>query len=484
MSDHSVERRARDAALEAQEKVREGRREFCKLVGIGAAVSGVGSALYSASAQAYGGPFAAGFALDPFRTYMDVATTGSTPIAVLKNLAANNAAIARDPTVAFDTQIMRNTIAPGLGAHPFEVAITYGATDSLGMIFNGIQVAPGDELISTNMEHPSTNSPMGIKADRSGMIIRRVNLPTGDYYSDAEVLARFQALARSSTALVSFSSPSWLTGIRLPEKFLCLWAAANGFASIIDGAQGPGMLALNLHDIGCDFYAGSGHKWQCGPGGTGILYVRNLNGAGHTNQNPLPPFWPAFGGYSQSPGATLQGGVRDPSDNVGAVLMSRGNPNFPLLRAFTECCQLWDSWGRQTIENYTISLAQYLRSRIASIWGSQSLATPYNPASPSHSRTALTSFNPFSPGYDYNAVLTAQQSIQQASASNAAVASLRGAGVVVSNPPVPHSLRGNPFQSALANAQSRPLRISTHLFHHFPDVDNLIVKLLAVVPHP
>ncbi|MDJ8954130.1 aminotransferase class V-fold PLP-dependent enzyme, partial [Clostridium perfringens] len=93
-------------------------------------------------------------------------------------------------------------------------------------------------------------------------VIRRVNLPTNDAYSDAEVLARFQAAETVNTKAIMFSSPPFLTGVRLPEKLLCQWAASRGLISIIDGAHGPGMINLNFHDIGCDFYAGAGHKWQ------------------------------------------------------------------------------------------------------------------------------------------------------------------------------------------------------------------------------
>jgi selenocysteine lyase/cysteine desulfurase len=489
MSDHSMESKARDAVLEAQEKLHEGRREFFKLMSLGAAAaSGVGSALYSTSAFAYGGPYAAAFSLDPTRTFMNIGTTGSTPTAVLKNLAANNALIARDPTMSFNTQQMRDSIAPGFGAHQFEIVMSFNTTDGMSKIFNGIELAAGEEIISTNMEHPGGNSPMQIKADRTGAVIRRINLPTGDYYSDAEVVARFQALMNANTAAIMFSSPPFLTGIRMPEKQLCMWAASEGLISIIDGAHGPGMLALNFHDIGCDFYAGAGHKWQCGPGQTGIMYVRNQSGGPpYTNTTPLPRFWPTIsGGYSANAGAPLNGGVRDPADNIAATLMSIGNPSYPALRALQECCNMWDAWGRQNIENYIVSLAQYLRSRLAGIWGNLCMATPYNATVMNHNRIALTSFNPFSPGYDYNAVLTPTEATAQTAASNAAVAALRGDPhrVVVRNTNVPHSLRGSPTENAASNATSHPLRISTHLFHYMGDVDNLVTKLLAVVPHP
>jgi isopenicillin-N epimerase len=509
MSSNFSESKARDAALEAQEKLHDGRRQFFKTLGVGAtAASGLGSALYSSPALAYGGPYAAAFGLDPARTFMNIGTTGSTPIGVLKNLAANNALIARDPTASFNTGDMRNIIATGFGADPFEIVMSFNTTDGMSKIFSGIVLNPGDEVITTNMEHPGGNSPLAIIADRRGLTIRRVNLPTGDSYSDAEVLARFQALLTNNTKAIMFSSPPFLTGVRLPEKLLCQWAASQGLISIIDGAHGPGMLNLNFHDIGCDFYAGAGHKWQCGPGQTGILYVRNnnspaapatytkvvtINGQsvtltlpGYTNTNPLPAFYPTVsGGYSQTPGTTLQGGVRNPTQNVAATLMSIGNPSYPALRALQECCQLWDGWGRQNIEDYIVALAQYLRSRLAATWGPQCMATVYDANTPNHARVALTSFNPFSPGFDYNAVLTAAQATAQATTSGAAVTTLRNThAVVVRNNTVPHTLRGSPASNASSTTSSSPLRISTHLFHNTADVDNLVAKLQLTVPVP
>jgi selenocysteine lyase/cysteine desulfurase len=506
MSSNSPESKVRDAVQEAQAQLLEGRRRFFKVVGLTATTTtGLAAALHSPEALAYGGPYAPAFGLDPSKLFMNIGTTGSTPTKVLKHLAANNAQVARDPRTTYNTQDMRNQIAPGFGADPFELVMSFNTTDGMSKILNGLQFAAGDEIITTNMEHPGGNSPMQITADRRGVVLKRINLPTGDSYSDAAVLARFAALLTNKTKAIVFSSPPYLTGIRLPEKALCQWAASHGLISVIDGAHGPGMLALNFHDMGCDFYAGAGHKWQCGPGQTGILYVRNNTTAstytknvtidgvtrtltlpGYANTTPLHEFWPTIsGGYSATAGSTLNGGVRDPADNVAATLMSIGNPSYPALRALQECCEMWDMWGRQNIENYIVSLAQYLRSRLAAIWGPQSMATMYDANTPHHARIALTSFNPFSPGFDYNRPLTAAESTAQTAASTAAVNALReDHGIVVRNTAVPHTLRGSPTQNADPTTVSHPLRISTHLFHNAADVDKLVARLMVTVPHP
>src|SRR5688572_13085459 len=234
MSSNFSESKARDAVLEAQERLHEGRRDFFKALGVGAtAASGIGAALHSTPALAYGGPYASAFALGAGRTFMNIGTTGSTPLQVLKNLSANNALIARDPTQSFSTQDMRNLIAAGFGADPFEIVMSFNTTDGMSKIINGIDFAPGDEIITTNMEHPGGNSPMGITADRRGVVLKRVNLPTNDAYSDNEVLARFQAQLTNKTRAIVYSSPPYLTGIRLPEKLLCQWAASVGRISVI-----------------------------------------------------------------------------------------------------------------------------------------------------------------------------------------------------------------------------------------------------------
>jgi isopenicillin-N epimerase len=491
------------------DKLGTARRNFFKRVGAGGvAASGAAAALAPIEAFGYGGPYDQAFILDRSTTFMNIGTTGSTPRKVLRALDKNNELIARDPRTTFNTQEMRNQIAKGFGADPNEIIMSFNTTDGMSKILNGIPWQPGDEIITTNMEHGGGNSPMQLQADRRGVVLKRVLLPTNDAYSDAEVLARFQALLTNNTKAICFSSPPYLTGIRLPEKMLCQWAASIGRISIIDGAHGPGMLNLNFHDIGCDFYAGSGHKWQCGPGQTGILYVRNntapaapqtytkevtlVGGSqavlvlpGYTNTTPLFPFFPPAGGYTGVAGTSLAGGVRNPAHNVAATIMSVGNPSYPALRALQECCTMWDEWGRQAIEDYVVNLAQYLRLRLAAIWGPRSLSTPYAQNLPNHARIALTSFNPFSPGYDYNADLTPEMATAQTTASGNAVTALREShGFIVRNTAVPHSLRSNPKANAAPDAMSHPLRISTHLFHRSGDIDGLLDALWATVPHP
>ena len=515
--------RAQETAREAADRIQPARRDFMKLFGYGAASvmlgglsigeNGMPDFIPSAGAKSNKkSPYEKAFDFDKKLLYMNIGTTGASPTKVISHFNDDYRDIANRPTAYFfGQQVMRNIIAPGFGCDPYELVMSFNTTDGLWRIVMGIPFQPGDEVITTNMEEDAGISAVNILRDRFGVVIKTVNLPTNDAYSDQEILDRFAAELTPNTKAILFSSPIYLTGVRLPEKELCLWAAANGVLSIVDGAHLPGMCEINLHDMGCDFFSGAGHKWQCGPGQTGFLYIRNnfhpedrivprptgdyapfgvpsptvnIIIPGYSNTNPLPTYYPTNTLIYGAAGI-LANGVRNPNHNIAAVLQLVGNGSRPTQNALTEVCEMWDDWGRGNIEDYLVSLAQYLRARITAIWGPQSLSLPYSPNFTMAAQTGLTSFNPFSPGFDYNAVLTAAQSAQQRVDSGAAVARLSADyDIVIRNNSVPHGLRGNPSENAAPGTNSSPLRISTHLFHSVDDVDRLISALLAVVPHP
>ena len=537
--------KAREGVEEAAERVRVARREFVKLFGYGAAGLMMGGlsigkngmpelipAAHASSRKSSpntsnapaGNPYAAAFQFAGDLLYMNIGTTGSSPTQVIRDSNLDYQDIASNPTAYFfGQQVMRNTIAPGFGCDPYEVVLSFNTTDGLWRTVMGIPWDGIDEIITTNMEEDSGHSAVNMLVDRFNVTRRVVNIPTNDAYSDQEVINRFQAQLSGDTKAIQFSSPIYLTGGRLPEKALCQWAASQNVISIVDGAHQPGMNAINLHDMGCDFFAASGHKWQCGPGQTGFLYIRNgynpddavvqrptgdfapfgvpspmveIRVPGYSNTNPLPTYFPTNTLiYGEGETGILKGGVRNPDDNIAAILQLIGNGSRPSQDALTECCQMWDQWGRQNIEDYIVSLAQYLRARIVDIWGEYSLSLPYNAtAAAPAARTGLTSFNPFSVtpglGNDYNADLSpnpnsnnpAQFATAQSSASAAAVATLKSDfNIVIRNNSVPHSLRSDPTQNAVPGTHSSPLRISTHLFHSMADVDRVIGALQVVV---
>jgi selenocysteine lyase/cysteine desulfurase len=437
------------------------RRDFLRVFGAMAAATAAGAAPRDALAapateQAFWKSVENRFILDPKLLYMNIGTTGSTPRPVLDQHDRDYRYVARYPRedVGGGTGGMRARVAPGLGCNVDELVLTTNTTDGMCMSLNGLDFTSNDEIITTIHEHGGGLSPMRLVRDRKGVTLRMVEVPVGQNQSVGDYLDRFadaiaasRAAGRNPTVMV-FSHITYLSGTKLPAKELCQLAQSEGLITVIDGAHCPGMLALDFHDMGVDFYAGSGHKWQCGPGGTGLWYVRNQT---TSNPLPLPPFWGTLTGSHNSPANNLN---RPASFNIGSYLQSHGHPNYPEWNALAGVCEFWDSIGRARIEEYVTGLATALKGRIRDYWGDSALFSPDVP----ELRCALTGFNPF-----------------QDKTNNAKI------GEFVTRLREEYGIHIRSTSFTLTNggpATTRALRVSTHLFHNMGDVDRLMTSMV------
>lgn len=164
-------------------------------------------------------------------------------------------------------------LADYLGANPDEIAITRNTSEGNNMVINGLTFKPGDEVVIWDENHPTANIAWDVRAERYGFTVKRVKVP-GKFNSAQELINPFQAALTRHTRLMCFSHVSNLSGIALPAKEICSMAHERGVLTHIDGAQTFGSQVIDLHDIGCDFYTGSSHKWFIGPKEVGVLYVR------------------------------------------------------------------------------------------------------------------------------------------------------------------------------------------------------------------
>ena len=152
----------------------------------------------------------------------------------------------------------RELYAGVLGADPADVALTGSTTDGVNTVLSGLDLRPGDEVLTSDEEHPGLLAPLGRARVRHGITVRVVP---------------FDELANAvspSTRLVACSHVSWVGGKLIDAAAL----KATGVPFLLDGAQGVGAVPVDLAALGCDFYAGSGQKWLSGPEGSGCLYVK------------------------------------------------------------------------------------------------------------------------------------------------------------------------------------------------------------------
>ena len=167
----------------------------------------------------------------------------------------------------------RDPLAAFVGCTRDEIALVRNATEANSYIANGLDFDAGDEVLMTDQEHPGGESPWMLKAKRNGIVLKKLTLPV-PVKDAAQVLNLFNDAITPRTKVIFFSHITTVTGVVLPAKELCALARSKNILSAVDGAHVTGMMRLNLHELGCDMYSSSPHKWLQAPKGSGFLYVR------------------------------------------------------------------------------------------------------------------------------------------------------------------------------------------------------------------
>ena len=161
-------------------------------------------------------------------------------------------------------------LAGFVGANEDEIALTHNVTDGINIACWGIPIKKGEEVILTTHEHVGNAFPWLCRQRLDGIVVKAYT--PGN--TAEETLERIKALITKKTRAIATPHIPCTQGQVFPIKEICILAREKGIFSIIDGAHGPGMLSIDLHDMGCDTYASCCHKWMLGPKGTGFLYVR------------------------------------------------------------------------------------------------------------------------------------------------------------------------------------------------------------------
>jgi selenocysteine lyase/cysteine desulfurase len=167
----------------------------------------------------------------------------------------------------------RRALAEYVGASPSEIAITRNTSEGNNTVVNGLDLGGGDEVVLWDQNHPTNNVSWDVRARRWGFTVRRVSTPVS--CEDAgQMVDSFVAALTNRTRVLAFSHVSNASGAGIPAMEVCRVARERGILTLVDGAQTFGALNLDLHDMGCDFFTGSSHKWFMGPKEAGLMYVR------------------------------------------------------------------------------------------------------------------------------------------------------------------------------------------------------------------
>jgi selenocysteine lyase/cysteine desulfurase len=233
---------------------------------------------------------------------------------------------------------LRAGYARTLHADPSDVALTGSTTDGCNTILSGLDLRPGDQVVTSDEEHPGLLAPLG-RLKRAGVDVK---------------LAPFAEIAEAvgpSTRLVAVSHVSWVSGRVVDTDAL----TATGVPFLLDAAQSIGAVPTDVEELGCAFYAGSGQKWMCGPEGSGALYVRR------DQLDEITTPWPGYTSVADASDALNSGPAED------AARLDHGFP--PGMRSAWALASLgvlegagWE-WVHDRAASLAASLADQLVAR-------------------------------------------------------------------------------------------------------------------------
>jgi selenocysteine lyase/cysteine desulfurase len=253
---------------------------------------------------------------------------------------------------------VRSGIAEHLGADADEIAIVRNTSEGNNVVVNGVRLAAGDEVLLFDQNHPTNSVAWDVRAARAGFEVRRVALDEPVQSAD-RIVEQFREAVTRRTRVIAFSDVSNTTGVRMPTRDLCLMARERGIHAHVDGAQTWGALVRDLHDLGCDSYAASAHKWFMGPKEAGILYVR---------EERIPHLAPSIVGVGWGNGVESRArGARR--------FETLGQRNDAVIAALAPALRLHVLIGPSVIEARILQLAAVLKNGLRNLPGAR-LVTP------------------------------------------------------------------------------------------------------------
>jgi isopenicillin-N epimerase len=223
-------------------------------------------------------PLASHWTLDPAVDFLNHGSYGACPRVVLETQAELRRQLEAQPVRFFQRDAptlldrAREELAAFVGADANELAFVNNATTGVNTVLRSLTFGPGDELLVTDHAYNACRNAIDFAASHGGarLVVAQVPFPLT---SSAQVVDAVLAARTPRTKLALLDHVTSPTGLVFPLEQLVPALQAHGVRVLIDGAHAPGMLPLDLHALGADYYTGNFHKWLCTPKSAAFLYV-------------------------------------------------------------------------------------------------------------------------------------------------------------------------------------------------------------------
>jgi selenocysteine lyase/cysteine desulfurase len=199
---------------------------------------------------------------EALKRYLDM--SNQAPIHYMWNLLEPN------------VETVRRNLAAEAGCDAEELAITRNASEGLQIAQLGIDLHPGDEVLTTNQDYGRMLDTWEQRVRRDKIKLTKISFPVPTT-NVAELKDRFERAITPKTKVIHFCHITNLTGQLFPVRDIARMARSRGIQTIVDGAHAFAHFPFKLRDLEVDYYGTSLHKWLLAPVGTGFLYVRREN---------------------------------------------------------------------------------------------------------------------------------------------------------------------------------------------------------------
>ncbi len=222
------------------------------------------------------------FSLQPGLHYFNNASLGPSPELVLDATEQFRRTLESFPSKYMwggwkdDKEKVRKKTAEMFHVSEEEIALIHNTTEGMNIVASSMDLKPGDEVILADHEHPSGTIPWKYWQETKGVKLVRPILPMLPE-SPGEIVDVYKKAITSRTRVISMCHMINTNGMILPVQEISSIASPKNILVVVDGAQTAGMFRFNLHELGCDYYAASSHKWMFSPKGMGVFYAREAS---------------------------------------------------------------------------------------------------------------------------------------------------------------------------------------------------------------